>query len=172
MKRLLLLFALALTALGQQTVNNFTVKTNFAAGTSKAEAFQPRNRQTDSRFWMYLTNSDSSPQLVLTTAPDTDLPLSIGASDLDTRLKAWASSQAYQSTAITYDSDGVVTTATVTWPDGSAGTFTTTTKNTTFLAIDAFTITHTDSGKTVTQAAVTRDAQGAVTTKPALTVAP
>lgn len=86
-------------------------------------------------------------------------------------LKMWTEGEAYEATSITRDSDGVVTTATVAWPDGSAGTFTTTTKNTTWLAVDAFTVTHTDSGKTVTQAAVTRNSAGEVTTKPALTVA-
>lgn len=139
-------------------------------GTTKSEALQLRNLQTDSRFWLYLTNADTSPQIVLTATPDTDDPTGLGASTLDDRLKAWTSGQAYQVTAATYDSDGVVTTATVSWPDGSAGTFTRTTKNTTFLAVDAFTITHTASGKTVTQPAVTRDDFGAVTTKPALTV--
>lgn len=86
-------------------------------------------------------------------------------------LKAWAESMAYESTSITRDSDGVVTTAIVKWPDGSAGTFTTTTKNSAYLAVDAYTVTHTASGKTVTQEAVTRDSNGAITTKPELTVA-
>lgn len=86
-------------------------------------------------------------------------------------LKAWAESGAYELTAVTVDSDEVITTATAKWPDGSAGTFTTTTKNTTWLAVDAYTISHTDSSQTVTQAAVTRNSSGTVTTKPALTVA-
>ena len=94
-----------------------------------------------------------------------------GAAASDDVLKMWTEGEAYEATSVTRDSDGVVTTATVVWPDGSAGTFTTTTKNTTWLAVDAFTITHADSGKTVTQAAVTRDSDGLVTTKPALTVA-
>ncbi len=88
------------------------------------------------------------------------------------RLKEMVSADGYELTAITYDSDGVVTTATVLWPDGSAGTFTTVTKNATFLTIDAFTVTHTTSGKTITQALVTRSASGQVTVKPALTITP
>ena len=96
---------------------------------------------------------------------------SAGAAATAALLKAWTSGESYELTSITRDSDEVPTTATVKWPDGSAGTFTRTTKNTTWLAIDAFTISHTLSGKTVTQAAVTRDSGGAVTTKPALTVA-
>lgn len=86
-------------------------------------------------------------------------------------LAEWADGQNYELTAITRDSDGVITTATVKWPDGSAGTFTTTTKNTTWGAIDAYTITHTDSGLTITQSAVTRNANGEVTAKPAITIA-
>jgi hypothetical protein len=85
-------------------------------------------------------------------------------------LKAWAEAGAYELTAITVDSDEVVTTATAKWPDGSAGTFTTTTKNSTWLAVDAYTISHTASAKTVTQTAVTRNSNGTVTIKPALTV--
>ena len=89
----------------------------------------------------------------------------------DETLKAWTEAGAYEATSVTLDSDQVVTTATVAWPDGSAGTFTTTTKSAAWLAVDAYTVSHTASGKTVTQAAVTRDADGNVTTKPALSVA-
>lgn len=94
-----------------------------------------------------------------------------GATVTDARLKEWVSGEDYELTAVTYDADGVPTTATVKWPDASAGTFTTTTKNSTWLAVDAYTISHTASGKTVTQTAVTRDSNGQVTVKPALTVA-
>lgn len=83
----------------------------------------------------------------------------------------WTTAEAYELTAINYDSDGVVTTATVKWPDGSAGVFTVTVKNTAFLAVDAYTITHVVLAKTVTQATMTRDASGNITVKPALTVA-
>lgn len=69
----------------------------------------------------------------------------------------------YELTAPTYDSDGVIVSSPVLWSDGSLGVFTTTVKNTEFAAIDAFTITHTNSGKTVTQPPVTRDANGAIT---------
>jgi hypothetical protein len=86
-------------------------------------------------------------------------------------LRAWTEGEAFQATSVTRDSDGVPTSAVLLWPDGSAGTFTLTTKNSTWLAVDAYTVTHTDSGLTVTQAAVTRDSLGAITTKPALTVA-
>lgn len=89
------------------------------------------------------------------------------------QLKGWAESGAYEATSITYDTTYplVVATATVKWPDASVGTFTATTINGTWETVDAYTITHASSGFTVTQAAVTRDINGRVTTKPALTVA-
>lgn len=85
-------------------------------------------------------------------------------------LIGWATAEAFEPTNITYDSDEVVTSASVKWPDGSTGTFTTTTKNTTWLAIDAYTISHTLSGQVVTQTAVTRNSTGRITVKPALSV--
>ena len=97
-----------------------------------------------------------------------------GATVSDEQLIEWTAGEDFELLSITYDgtSTGVIATATVLWPDGSVGTFTTTTINTTWEAIDAFTITHADSGKTVTQAAVTRNADGNVTVKPPLSVTP
>lgn len=94
-----------------------------------------------------------------------------GSTISNTTLRAWTLSEAYSITSATRDSDGLITTATVSWPDGSSGTFTTVTKNATFLTIDAYTVTHADSSKTATQAAVTRDANGNVTAQPAITIA-
>lgn len=88
----------------------------------------------------------------------------------DRVLIQWAEAEAYEPTSITRDSDGVVEEATVKWPDGSAGTFTTTEKNEDFLAVDAYEITHEGAGRKVVQAEVTRDADGNVTEKPELTV--
>lgn len=109
-------------------------------------------------------------QLVATLDFGRNLLTNVGA-DL---LKSWTEAGSYEMTSITYDSTYVlvVSSATVKWPDGSAGTFTTDTINTTWQAIDAYHITHTDTSRTVTQSAVTRDsATGKVTAKPALTVA-
>lgn len=75
--------------------------------------------------------------------------------------------------AVTRDSNGAATSASVIWPDGSAGTYTATTASSAFPgAVDAYTVTWVGSStKTVTQSAVTRDATtGAVTTRPAMTV--
>lgn len=77
----------------------------------------------------------------------------------------------YELTTITRDSDGVIVSAAVRWPDGTSGVFTTTQKNTTFLEIDAYTVTYLGSTTiTVTQSAVTRDSDGNVIVKPVLTI--
>jgi len=99
------------------------------------------------------------------------VPSALGGTASDWPLVAWTEAGAYEATSVTRDSDGVPTSAVLKWPDSSAGAFTLVTKNTTWLAVDAYTVSHADSGKTVTQAAVTRDANGNITTKPALTVA-
>lgn len=96
-----------------------------------------------------------------------------GSAVTDAQLKAWTEAGAYELTAITYHGTytQTISTATAKWPDGAAGTFTATTINATYESIDAYTITHASSGKTVTQAAVTRNSDGNITAKPALTVA-
>ena len=84
----------------------------------------------------------------------------------------WTAADAFQLTAATVDSDGCITTGTLLWPDGSSGVYTRTAKDATFLVTNAFTATHVLTGKTVTQATITRDAAtGVPTVKPALTVA-
>lgn len=90
-----------------------------------------------------------------------------------TAIETWVAAGAFDMVSITYDATytSVISTASVVWPDGSVGTFTTTDINETWEAIDAFTVTHSGSGKTVTQAAVTRNASGLVTAKPALSIA-
>lgn len=71
---------------------------------------------------------------------------------------------------ITRDANGAATSAGVVWPDGTAGVYTATTVSTAFPgAVDAYTVTK--PPLTYTQSAVTRDANGAVTNRPAITVA-
>ena len=55
-------------------------------------------------------------------------------------------------------------------PDGSPGVLTATHYNATHGAFDGFTLTHASTGLTVTQAPVTRNADGDVTVKPPLEV--
>jgi hypothetical protein len=85
-------------------------------------------------------------------------------------LTAWAESGSYEVTTATYDADNVITTATVKWPDGSTGTFTTTSKGLEWLSVDAYTVTHMTSSQTVTQTTITRDSNGNIIVKPELTV--
>lgn len=96
-----------------------------------------------------------------------------GSGITSSTLVAWVAGENYEFTFVTYDSvyPTVIASATVKWGDGSTGIYTTTAINATFELVDAFTITHTASGKTVTQAAVTRNADGLVILKPAMTVA-
>lgn len=69
------------------------------------------------------------------------------------------------------NADDVVTTSPVTWPDGTAGVFTATSINATFKCVDAYTVTYVGSTtKTVTQAAMTRNANGEITVRPPLTI--
>lgn len=97
-----------------------------------------------------------------------------GGPSLTTQLTQWTYAQAFQLVSATRDANEAITTASIVWPDGATGTFTTDTASTAFPgAVDAFHVTHVLSGatKTITQPAVTRDAGGAVTAQPALTVA-
>lgn len=89
----------------------------------------------------------------------------------NSELIKWTQGKNYEPQVITRDSEGRVTSMTVLWPDTSVGVYTATSYNATHEVYDGFTITHINSSKTVTQAAVTRDADGAITNKPALTVA-
>jgi hypothetical protein len=90
-------------------------------------------------------------------------------------LTEWTLGEGMTFVSITRDANEAITTASVIWPDGSTGTFTTDTASTSFPgAVDAYHITYVPvSGptKTITQPAVTRDAAGAVIAQPALTIA-
>lgn len=91
---------------------------------------------------------------------------------LEAQLIAWTHATAFAFTVPVYDATwpDTVASSAVVWPDGSGGTFTATSINPYCGLVDAFTVTHTDSGKTVTQAAVTRDADNRITAQPAPTV--
>ena len=91
--------------------------------------------------------------------------------DLD--LLNWAYVQSFAITSATRNANDVITTASIRWPDGATGTFTADTINATFNAIDAWHATHILNAvtKTVTQTAVTRNSNGAVTAQPVITIA-
>lgn len=117
---------------------------------------------------------------LLTTTDKTDLVsavneviekvITFGADITQPTLRAWTEGESYELINLVYDTTytNTLSAATVAWPDGSTGDFAATTINATYEAIDAYTITHDASGLTVTQPAVTRNTDGAVTTKPPL----
>ena len=88
----------------------------------------------------------------------------------DGTLIEWTQGKDYEPLIITRDGEGRVTTMTVKWPDESDGVYTATNYNATHEVYDGFTITHVDSSQTITQAAVTRNVEGAVIIKPELSV--
>jgi hypothetical protein len=73
---------------------------------------------------------------------------------------------------ITRNTDSAVTSATVVWPDGTAGVFTSDVLSSAYPgAVDSYHITYLGSSTvTYTQPTVTRDSNGAVTTRPAMVV--
>jgi hypothetical protein len=102
------------------------------------------------------------------------MEISAGGADVSAvRLRAWAAAESLRASSITRNTNGVVTAATVTWPDGSAGTLTTThgyplgsitpdTSSSGWVATQITTITHTSSSQTVT-ITVTRNANAEAT---------
>jgi hypothetical protein len=87
-------------------------------------------------------------------------------------LSGWAYAQTFQLVSATRNADDAVTSASIVWPDGTTGTYTATTLSTDFPgATDAWSATYDSTPvKTITQPAVTRNANGAVTVQPAITI--
>ena len=72
---------------------------------------------------------------------------------------------------ITRSTAGAAISASVLWPDGVTGVYSGTASTTFASVIDAYTITRTGTTvKTFTQPAVTRDANGYITNRPAITI--
>lgn len=85
----------------------------------------------------------------------------------------WAVAGAFAMVSSTRDSNGVVTTAEIIWPDGASGTYTADTISTAFPgSTDAWHATHTVAGltKTVTQAVVARNTDGSISSQPIITI--
>jgi hypothetical protein len=88
-------------------------------------------------------------------------------------LLAWAYGNLFQAVTVVRDANSAIVTANIVWPDGTPGVFTTDVASIAFPgAIDAWHATYVNGGvtKTVTQTAVTRDANGAVMAQPAITI--
>jgi hypothetical protein len=80
--------------------------------------------------------------------------------------------EALFSGSVTVNSDGAPTSASVKWPDGSTGVYSGTASVTWPGAINSYTITKTGTPLlTYTQPTVTRNSSGAITNRPAITVA-
>lgn len=89
-------------------------------------------------------------------------------------LRGWSAAESFTLTSATRNSDGAVTSATIKWPDGATGTYTADMLSTDFPgATDGWHATHVLAGATltVTQPTVTRDADGAITAQPDITIA-
>lgn len=98
-------------------------------------------------------------------------PAIVGITNFQQRLIEWTASEAYQREQLHYDTDGCLVSANVVWPDGSSGVFIRTAKDATWLTVNAFSLSHSQSGLVVIQPSVSRDQDtGAVTNKPAYIV--
>jgi type II secretory pathway component HofQ len=85
------------------------------------------------------------------------------------KLLGWVLSQAFILTSASRDANGTITTGAIVWPDGGTGVITTDTASVAFVgAVDAYHATYSGPGgtMTITQPAVTRDANGGVTVQP------
>jgi hypothetical protein len=101
------------------------------------------------------------------TAQPSDLPVSGSPTSAQSRL-AWAANpDVLVFGTLTRNGNGVVTSATVTWPDGVTGTYTATVDGT-YGTVVSYVITY--GSTTYTQPTMTLDANGFVTTRPAITV--
>jgi hypothetical protein len=95
--------------------------------------------------------------------------MGFATTEISERLIAWTLAQAWSFTSITRDVDGVISSASIRWPDNVAGTLTRTAKNTTWQVMTSFTVTY--NALTVTQPAITLDGSGNLSTRPRPTVA-
>lgn len=122
-----------------------------------------------------ITNVPASNQILSATDANTATwvdPAPEGPTD-DQLLVAWFRSEAYTPTDITLNGDGAWSTANVLWPDGADGVFTTDSFSIEFPGlVDAWNITWVtdDVTKTLSQPAVTRDADGNVIATPEVVI--
>lgn len=86
-----------------------------------------------------------------------------------TQVLAWAMAEQFA----LLNQNGILTSSSVTWPDGRTGTYTCTQVNTLFGVPDAFTVTYVAGldTYTVTQSAVTRNDSGDITNAPSPSIA-
>ena len=98
-----------------------------------------------------------------------DLVMSYPSTAVTNLLVKWTLGQLWSYTSISRDVDGVLTSASVRWPDNTVGTLTRTAKDATWQAVTSFTVSY--NALTVTQSAITFDVNGNLATRPRPTVA-
>jgi hypothetical protein len=93
-----------------------------------------------------------------------------GLAVVPVQLTAWFEGELWAAPVITRDdTSGAPLTASIVWPDGTAGTFTSLVLSTAFPgAVDSFSVTY--GSLTITQPTITRDANGAPITRPTPTI--
>jgi hypothetical protein len=89
-----------------------------------------------------------------------------------TLLLAAVAAGQYQPIITKFDQNLLATNSLVLWPDGTYGVFIATNINATWLTVDGYTITYTNTGKTIAQPTVIRDNWGNITNSPPLVIAP
>lgn len=85
---------------------------------------------------------------------------SSGSASSESMLIQWTTEEAYRMISVVMNATGHVQSATVRWPDGSGGVFTTLSFSSEHKAIDSFQITHVQSGRRVFQPKIVRDSGG------------
>lgn len=120
-----------------------------------------------------MTN-DEKYQIISTVGPAKAAMLGVyaGSETSDKDILSWAYGSLFRLVSSTRDVNSAIVTAEIVWPDGVEGTFTTDVASTAFPgAIDAWHATYESTPtKVITQPAVTRDSQGAVTAQPTITI--
>ena len=89
-----------------------------------------------------------------------------------TSLLAAVAGGEYQVVVAARDSVGLLTNATVLWPDGTYGTWSATNIDATWHAVNGYTVTYTNGPATIVQPTMLRDQNGGVTNAPALIITP
>jgi hypothetical protein len=110
-------------------------------------------------------------------SPSNPIPVELaqfikGEPGIQYNLQTWAYTQTFQLVSATRDANSAIISASIVWPDGVTGVFTTDIASVAFPgAIDAWHATYAGTpAKLITQPSVTRDVNGAVTAQPAITI--
>ena len=101
-------------------------------------------------------------------------PVDVGGPGIsDEALILWSQAEAWSVQSVTRDTNGIVESAVVVWPDGSVGDFNVLEVDGEWLAVDSYSVSHSLSGKVAVQPPVVRDSStGQVIEQPAMQVQP